>query len=70
MGPTILRALAAALVLLSGAVGAAGAPEPRMEAAVVDPRDAPSLQRGARMRWFNLAMGVVLAATALWMLAA
>ena len=40
--------VAIALFLLSGAAGAAGAPQPRMEAAAFDPRDVASLQRGAR----------------------
>ena len=39
------RVLAAALLVLAGA---AGAPQPRMEAAAIDPRDVASLQRGAR----------------------
>jgi ubiquinol-cytochrome c reductase cytochrome c1 subunit len=42
------RFLLAALLALAGAVHAAGAPQPRMESVHVDPRDAPSLQRGAR----------------------
>jgi len=40
--------LAAALAVLAGAAHAAGAPAPRMESASIDPRDVPSLQRGAR----------------------
>jgi ubiquinol-cytochrome c reductase cytochrome c1 subunit len=48
MDNKISRYLAAVLFLLSGAAGAAGAPEPRLESAIIDPRDAPSLQRGAR----------------------
>jgi len=42
------RMLAAALFVLAGAAHAAGAPQPRLEPVNVDPRDAPSLQRGAR----------------------
>lgn len=45
---TISRLLAAAVFAFSGAVGAAGAPAPRMESVAVDPHDLPSLQRGAR----------------------
>ncbi|HEX4884970.1 MAG TPA: cytochrome c1 [Casimicrobiaceae bacterium] len=48
MDNKISRYLAAVLFLVSGAAGAAGAPEPRLESAIIDPRDAPSLQRGAR----------------------
>jgi ubiquinol-cytochrome c reductase cytochrome c1 subunit len=40
--------LLAALLLLPGLAHAAGAPAPRMESAIIDPRDAPSLQSGAR----------------------
>jgi ubiquinol-cytochrome c reductase cytochrome c1 subunit len=45
---TIAHLLVASLLVLPGAVHAAGAPAPRMESVTVDARDTPSLQRGAR----------------------
>jgi ubiquinol-cytochrome c reductase cytochrome c1 subunit len=45
---TTARILGAVLFVLAGAAHAAGAPQPRLEPVNVDPRDAPSLQRGAR----------------------